>query len=178
MQLAHKSNESLKQEAIVIIIVSGVMLVLFVFLAASLVYNIYSYLVKQGRRKEFHLGFFYSLAAIITTARVIYFIMCIDYSLRDCALIDRAPLTQEEYARRANIVDQNCQFLEIILGIQQIGSMRELSTMVWSHHRRGGKTPPAKVKSKIDDIRFATVVASGTASLPLAYFNVVVISYY
>ena len=50
--------------------------------------------------------------------------------------------------------------------------------MVWSHHRRGGKTSPAKVKSKIDDIRFATVVASGTASLPLAYFNVVVISYY
>ena len=56
--------------------------------------------------------------------------------------------------------------------------MRELSTIVWSHHHRGVRTPHSKLKSQIDDIRFATVVSAAVAALPELYFNVYVISYY
>ena len=77
---------------LLIVVISCCMLLLFLLLGASLVYNIYHYLLKQGRRKEFHMAFFYSLTSIIVAARVIYFSMCLDYSLRDCGLTNRMPI--------------------------------------------------------------------------------------
>ena len=56
--------------------------------------------------------------------------------------------------------------------------MRELSIIVWSHHKNGVKRSFEKLRSQIDDIRFAIVVASGVVLVPIIYFNVRVIAYY
>ena len=100
--------------------------------------------------------------------RIAYFIMCIVYSLWDANLSSQA-LSDELYYRKTNIVDQTCQFLEIILGIQQFGSMRELSIIIWNH-RGGGQVGQKKLLQKIDDVRFATITASGVAAIPIVLF--------
>ena len=115
--------------------------------------------------------FFYLLASIITLFRIIYFVMCIVYSVRDVIGSMRS-LTNDEYYSKTNIVDQTCQYLEIILGIQQFGSMRELSKIVWSH-RQGSQVHTHKLKKQIEKLRFAILTAIGVVSIPMLLFGIV-----
>ena len=134
-----------------IIVSSTLMLGVFIIAMLAISNNIVKYLIRQKWYKEFHASFFYALATVITLLRITFFIQCIVYSTYSL-INDSHNLNQaKDYFKKTHLNDQVCQFFEIILGIQQIGSMFELSLILQSY-RPHQQEPDARIVSK--KIRF------------------------
>ena len=88
-----------------------ILIVLYLFVFAILVFNIIQYLIRQGRFKTFHIGFFYSISLCITIFRIAYFSSIIAYLMK---WKDEKDLCPYFYL---NTVDDYGVYLELILGI-------------------------------------------------------------
>ena len=55
-----------------IITASVLMIILFSFQLIAILHNIIFYLIKQGRKQEFHIAYFYAIATIVTLIRMAY----------------------------------------------------------------------------------------------------------
>ena len=99
---------------------------LFALLFMLLVYNIVQYVIRQRRYKIFHIMWFYIFAFTVVVLRCLCYIMLIKYLIS----LQNVESTTGRVTRRIDVVDNFAAFFELILGVQQLCSVMELTQMV------------------------------------------------
>ena len=104
----------------------GIMFGLFFLLFMLLVYNIVQYVIRQRRYKIFHIMWFYIFAMTVVVLRCLCYIMLIKYLIT----LQNAEGPTKHVTHNIDVIDNFAAFFELILGVQQLCSVMELTQMV------------------------------------------------
>ena len=103
------------------------MLISYVFLIGAIIHNGVKYVIMQ-KRFAFHLWYFYFIALFITILRAIIFVWILIFVMNTKEDQDKKNLAQLPNA--VFIIDSLAMYGAIILGVQWLHSMQELSAMI------------------------------------------------
>ena len=86
---------------------------MYVILLGFILYNIWTYVLKQKRYLTFQVSYFYILAVLIVFARVTFFSMLL-------VVVTNTESDVDSESENTDRVDNYATYLELILGVQQL----------------------------------------------------------